>query len=257
MFKDVTLSADLMTSFRLTTAARESSGDSKIDFAALVLTASNWPTYAPVQVKVVSGHLISPIHIDIIACNWTKVNLDTLGFTTSLQPPEVVRMQDAFESFYCTKHTTGKKLTWEASVGHCLLEADFPNGTKDLQMSAYQGIVLLCFNKADMLSCAELQAATGIEIAELQRTLQSLACGKKETRVLIKDPKGREVEEHDNFSVNLKFDNKHKRIKINQIQFRETVEENSRTQEKVFQDRSVKPSFAVCGTLCAIIDPGA
>ncbi len=56
---------------------------------------------------------------------------------------------------------------------------------------------------------------------ELRRTLQSLACGK--ARVLIKSPKGREVEDGDLFSFNADFVNKLFRIKINQIQMKETV----------------------------------
>jgi cullin-4 len=41
----------------------------------------------------------------------------------------------------------------------------------------------------------------------------------------------------DHFAVNVKFENKHKRIKINRIQLKQTVEEQEQTQEKVFQDR--------------------
>ena len=51
--------------------------------------------------------------------------------------------------------------------------------------------------------------------------MQSLACGK--ARVLLKSPKGREVEDGDVFSFNADFQNKLFRIKINQIQMKETV----------------------------------
>lgn len=56
---------------------------------------------------------------------------------------------------------------------------------------------------------------------ELRRTLQSLACGK--ARVLTKAPRGREVQDDDHFSFNADFTNKLFRIKINQIQMKETV----------------------------------
>lgn len=56
---------------------------------------------------------------------------------------------------------------------------------------------------------------------ELKRTLQSLACGK--ARVIKKTPKGREVDEQDKFHFNHEFTNKLFRIKINQIQMKETV----------------------------------
>ena len=56
---------------------------------------------------------------------------------------------------------------------------------------------------------------------ELRRTLQSLACGK--VRVLQKIPRGRDVEDGDKFVFNKAFTNKLCRIKINQIQMKETV----------------------------------
>ena len=43
------------------------------------------------------------------------------------------------------------------------------------------------------LGLPELMAATGIEDKELRRTLQSLACGVLTSRVLLKEPKGKEV----------------------------------------------------------------
>lgn len=59
---------------------------------------------------------------------------------------------------------------------------------------------------------------TGMESAELGRTLQSLACGVIGTRVLTKDPKGKDVEPGDHFWFNADFTNKLFRIKINTIQ---------------------------------------
>ena len=51
--------------------------------------------------------------------------------------------------------------------------------------------------------------------------MQSLACGR--VRVLVKHPKGRDVDDTDEFSVNEDFKDDHVRIKINQIQIKETV----------------------------------
>lgn len=62
------------------------------------------------------------------------------------------------------------------------------------------------------------------EDSELRRTLQSLACGK--ARVLVKSPKGKEVEDGDTFTFNGEFKHKLFRIKINQIQMKETVRTN-------------------------------
>ena len=198
MVKDVGLSVDLTASFR-ETARRQS--DSAVDLNVAVLTASNWPTYTPVEITL---------------------------------PPEIVRLQGLFYDFYCAKHGN-RKLTWENSLGHCLIEGQFPKGNKDLQMSVYQGAVLLTFNQRATATFKDIQQATKIDQPTLMRVLQSLACAK--VRVLAKTPKGREVAVTDRFAVNVKFENKHKRIKINQIQLKETKEEVEKVQEKVFQDR--------------------
>lgn len=66
---------------------------------------------------------------------------------------------------------------------------------------------------------------TGTEEGELRRTLQSLACGK--ARVLNKNPRGKDVEDGDRFNFNNDFKHKLFRIKINQIQMKETVKTGS------------------------------
>lgn len=57
----------------------------------------------------------------------------------------------------------------------------------------------------------------------MKRTLQSLACGQIPTRVLRKYPQGKEVDETDEFAFNDGFKNDRHRIRINQIQMKETV----------------------------------
>ena len=82
-----------------------------------------------------------------------------------------------------------------------------------------------------------------LEDKELRRTLQSLACGK--VRVLNKKPKGRDVNDGDSFSFNTDFVQKLYRIKVNAIQMKETVEENTGTTERVFQDRQYQVDAAI------------
>ena len=53
------------------------------------------------------------------------------------------------------------------------------------------------------------------EDEHLQRTLQSLACGK--VRVLRKQPQGKDISESDEFEVNTDFKHKLFKIKINQV----------------------------------------
>lgn len=114
----------------------------------------------------------------------------------------------------------------------------FPNtGAADVQrrrgvhsrrnQSSYRNrfVVVLPFGSlpvfmSDILS--EQRLVSGFtEDSELRRTLQSLACGK--ARVLTKIPKSKDVEDGDKFSCNDDFKHKLFRIKINQIQMKETV----------------------------------
>jgi hypothetical protein len=73
--------------------------------------------------------------------------------------------------------------------------------------------------------------------------LQSLACAKY--RVLTKTPKGKEVETTDTFSYNASFTDAKMRIKINQIQLKETKEENKTTHERVAADRHYETQAAI------------
>ena len=95
--------------------------------------------------------------------------------------------------------------------------------------------MLLRFNEASTLSFTDLQKSTGIDSRELQRTLQSLSCAK--IKLLSKDPKGRDVSPTDTFTLNTNFTNPHYRIKVNAIQIKETLEEQTQTTEKVVLDR--------------------
>lgn len=78
---------------------------------------------------------------------------------------------------------------------------------------------------------------------ELQRTLQSLACARY--RVLSKNPKGKDVNPGDVFTVNLNFSHPKYRIKINQIQAKETKQENQQTHERVAADRNYETQAAI------------
>ncbi len=59
------------------------------------------------------------------------------------------------------------------------------------------------------------------EDCELRRTLQSLSLGK--AKVLTKMPKAKDVLDSDKFTFNKEFKHRLCRIKINQVQLKETV----------------------------------
>uniref|UniRef100_A0A8C6PEG4 Cullin-4A n=1 Tax=Nothobranchius furzeri TaxID=105023 RepID=A0A8C6PEG4_NOTFU len=207
MFKDMELSKDIMIQFKQ--YMQNQSEPSNIELTVNILTMGYWPSYTPMEV-----HL----------------------------PSEMVKLQEVFKLFYLSKHS-GRKLQWQPTLGHSVLKAEFKEGKKELQVSLFQTLVLLMFNEGEDFGMEEIRTATGIEEMELKRTLQSLACGK--ARVLNKNPRGKDVEDGDRFNFNNDFKHKLFRIKINQIQMKETVEEQVSTTERVFQDRQYQIDAAV------------
>ncbi len=151
-------------------------------------------------------------------------------------PQYVLDQIERFDAYYKHKHT-GRRLTWKHNLSHCVVKASFDKGVKELLVSAVQAVLLLLFNEAgnSVLSYEQVEHSTGLPPVELERTLQSLACGK--FRVLSKHPKGKDVRKTDTFTVNKTFSDPKYRIKINQIQLKETKEENQQTHERVAADR--------------------
>uniref|UniRef100_A0AAY4DGE0 Cullin-4A n=1 Tax=Denticeps clupeoides TaxID=299321 RepID=A0AAY4DGE0_9TELE len=158
------------------------------------------------------------------------VNILTMGYWPTYVPMEV--------------HLFSKLSTWANTLyDFIFFPSALSKGKKELQVSLFQTLVLLMFNEGEEFSLEEIKLATGIEDSELRRTLQSLACGK--ARVLTKAPKSKEIEDGDKFSCNDDFKHKLFRIKINQIQMKETVEEQASTTERVFQDRQYQIDAAI------------
>jgi hypothetical protein len=212
MFKDMDLAREEMMSYNQLMDDRGGRNPDLPDLNVNVLSASAWPTYPDVAVNI-------PVHI--------------------------AKVMNNFETHYKTKHS-GRKLTWKHSLAHCQLRARFPKGNKELVVSGFQAIVLLLFNGVapdQHLSYNEIKASSGLVDAELKRTLQSLACAKYQ--VLRKHPRGRDVNETDTFTLNSSFTDPKMRIKINQIQLKETKEENRETHVRVAADRHYETQAAI------------
>eukprot|EP00753_Platysulcus_tardus_P021034 PLAT8591.1.p1 GENE.PLAT8591.1~~PLAT8591.1.p1 ORF type:complete len:738 (+),score=309.97 PLAT8591.1:37-2250(+) len=205
MLKDIDLSRDVLTQFNESAAA----GSVRMDLHVQVLTSGFWPHYNSCELKL-PAHMASAL--------------------------------SAFKTFYLQLHR-GRTLTWQHTLGTCVLKARFPRGRKELAVSLFQAVVLLTFNEADTLSYEEIVAATGMEEKELKRTLLSLACGK--VRVLRKEPKSRSVAADDVFHFNAALKQKLFRLKISSIQGKETAEERRKTKERVFRERQYAVDAAI------------
>ncbi|GAA5826653.1 hypothetical protein JCM5353_005003 [Sporobolomyces roseus] len=212
MFKDMELSSDVMRAYS-SKASSKSKDSGGFDLSVSILSQGNWPSYPAFPVSL-PGHLTAAL--------------------------------DKFKAFYISKHS-GRTLTWAHGLDTCSLRAQFPKGgRKELLVSLGQAVVLMLFNDegdGGKLSVEDIGQVTKLEPKELNRTLQSLACGK--VRVLVKHPKGRDVNPGDHFSFNTDFKDDHIRIKINQIQQKETAEENKSTTDRVFTDRSSHLQLAI------------
>jgi len=233
MFKDMELSRDINLAFKQhiqnNTSGGSGSGDHhleyrKVDLTVNVLSMAYWPTYTVMEVNI---------------------------------PENMSRYQEVFSGFYHGKYS-GRKLQWQPNLGNAVLKANFKCGLKELRVSLFQALCLLQFNNrggasnagssaaaanTEAMTLEELRTATNIEDSELRRTLQSLACGK--SRVLQKLPRGRDVEDGDSFVYNADFTNPLFVIRINQVQLKETNEEQKATEERVFQDRQYQIDAAI------------
>jgi len=228
MFKDIHLSDDFMANYaeHLEANPPPPGAAAAVETRVQVLTTGFWPTQPPVEVNL---------------------------------PPVLRREAERFVEFYM-RSFQGRRLAWQHNLGHCVLVARFTAGTKRLEVSQFQAMVLLCFNDTDALSCADIQAATAIEAGEVRRTLQSLSLGKQ--RVLLRQrpseeskpaaegaaaaagaaaggggKASKEILDGTVFRFNAKYTNPKTRIHINTIQLKATVAEANKTNEAVRRDR--------------------
>lgn len=210
MFKDKALAKDEMAGYKQ--ACEAANYKLPFDLQVMVLSSAAWPSY-----------------------NDIKVNM----------PPDVANQIERFDAYYKRKYK-GRVLNWKNGLGHCSITARFKRGEKELNVSFLQGVVLLTFNDVedgDALTYQQISQMTSLAGGDLDRTLQSLACGK--TRVLTKHPKGRDVKQTDTFTFNRAFWDDRYRIKINQIQMKETKAENKATHERIVQDRRLETQAAI------------
>lgn len=214
MFKDTDIARSEMSAYN--SLLQERNTKRKLDLNVHVLSASAWPSYPDVDVPL---------------------------------PADVLDALEDFEMFYTSKYH-GRKLQWKHSLAYTQLKARFPRGNKEIVVSAFQSLVLLLFNDVPdggSLSYKEIRDSLDLPDAEVKRTLQSLACA--QYRVLTKHPKGRDVDDTDTFTYNKNFHSERFRIKINQIQLKETKAENKATHERVALDRQFETQAAIVRTL--------
>lgn len=236
MFKDMTLSNTTMDEFKSHTQQNKINLYG-VDLFVRVLTTGFWPTQSSTP----------------------KCNI-----------PQAPRMAfDIFRRFYLGKHS-GRQLTLQSHLGSADLNATFYGSKKEegengaassssngslvksgprkhiIQVSTYQMVILMLFNARDRLTYEEIKSETDIPEKDLMRALQSLALGKITQRVLIKEPKTKEIEPDHIFMVNDQFTSKLYRVKIQTVAAKgESEPERKETRSKVDEDRKHEIEAAI------------
>ena len=231
MFRDMTLSEDLTNDYRKRVAGLGDADPKRVDLSVNILTSMTWP------IEAFKSHTEDE--------NDSKAQI--------IFPASVDRIKLGFERFYSEKHS-GRKLTWQSSMGDADIKATFPyNGkprTHDINCSTYAMLILMLFNdvkSGQSLSLEEIQAMTNIPMNALTRNLQSLAVAPK-TRFLVKEPMSREINPGDRFSYNEHFSSKVIRIKVGVVSAGNKVEgerERKETEKRNNDNRSFQIEAAV------------
>ncbi|XP_039280092.1 cullin-3 isoform X2 [Nilaparvata lugens] len=243
MFKDMTVSNTIMEEFKehVLSSGANLHG---VDLSVRVLTTGFWPTQSS---------------------------------TPKCSIPSAPRNAfEAFRRFYLGKHS-GRQLTLQPQLGSSDLNAVFWGGVRReegegrdtptstsmmpppparpsntsprkhiIQVSTYQMCVLMLFNNRDKLTYEELTNETDIPERDLIRALQSLAMGKATQRILIKNPKTKEIEPSHVFYVNDSFASKLHRVKIQTVAAKgESEPERRETRNKVDEDRKHEIEAAI------------
>jgi len=241
MFKDMNLSRDVINNYAAyMTGVEQGVGgggldvlERRVDTDVTVLTTGYWPVY--------------PLY--------SNLNL----------PPSLQAQKNQFETYYKSKYQ-GRRIAWQNSLGNCIVRAFFPKiqGVRELVVNLCQALVLNCFNEDESspgvegYTILDVMKKTGLDDRdEAERVLQSLSVGRLGTRVLrkidhdeslgngpqhTKESKKskkirRTVSDKDIFVFNSDFTSNQHRVKINNIQMKETASDRTKTHEAVIRDR--------------------
>jgi cullin 3 len=252
MFKDMSVSNSMLDEFKthLNQQQHHSHSQLTLDLCCRVLTTGFWPTQSVLP----------------------KCNL----------PPQSQQAFDVFKRFYLSKHS-GRQLTLQPSLGSADLNAVFYGKAANrmevveldddtnttavsnssstfsssssntshrkhiLQVSTYQMVVLMLFSNKEKWTFEEMKQETDIPDKDLIRAIQSLAMAKPSQRILLKEPKVKELTPSDTFTVNDAFTSKLFRVKINTVSSSKSDSdpERAETRVKVDDDRKHEIEAAI------------
>ena len=151
-----------------------------LDMTVTVLTTGFWPTYKAFDINL---------------------------------PQEMATSLEHFSNFHDEVNDKTKRLTWQLTLGTVAVKANFDK-TYELQLTTTQAAVLLLFSDASVKSLTYEEIAEGTKLPEedLKRILHSLTLAKH--KLLTKEPANRVIGKEDTFTVNDKFSDRARRVRI-------------------------------------------
>ncbi|DBA74791.1 TPA: Cullin-1 [Trebouxia sp. C0005] len=190
---------------------RENAADKPLamDLQVTVLTTGFWPSYK---------------HVDLAL------------------PQEMVDGVEQFKEFY-EHNTKHRKLGWVYALGTCHIKANFDAKPIELILSTFQASLLLLFNTDDELSYSDIQERLRVPEEDVTRLTHSLSCAKY--KILNKSPASKTVSKTDNFSMNKKFTDRMRRIRVPLP----PIDERKKVIEDLDKDRRYAVDAAIVRTM--------
>ncbi|DAZ98501.1 TPA: hypothetical protein N0F65_004938 [Lagenidium giganteum] len=201
MFKDISMSKDLMELYRRSGGAVNAGRFADTEYVADPVSASAGTNAIQLSVQVLTSGF------------WPTEMAPMCAL-----PTEMLQLTKSFEAFYLARHN-GRKLSWIVSMGTVDVRATFygedgkSNNRHELGVSTYQAIILVMFNHRSKWRFKEILEWTRIEKNDLKRHLISLCTPKY--KILVKSSKGKRIDEdEDEFSVHEGYKSKLHRVRI-------------------------------------------
>ncbi|KAI5963479.1 uncharacterized protein KGF55_002359 [Candida pseudojiufengensis] len=173
----------------------------------------------------------------------TEVNDEQQSFKWPRQLRETIR---EFEEFWFSgKKNDNKSLHWSPKFGSIDMRITYPSKTYDINLSVYAAIIMLLFAPGSSLegevksafaekiqySYKDIAELTGIPTQELKRHLQSIAVAPK-SRLLVKIPMTKDVNEDDIFKLNEKFKSPSVKVKVLTVSISSSSSSGSSSNKK-------------------------
>ncbi|CAF1079924.1 unnamed protein product [Adineta ricciae] len=146
-------------------------------------------------------------HIEILKRNsWPISHLNNKGNL----PFNIYHVYQYFQEFYL-KRFNGRQLIFFPQFGSAHLRLEINGGKILLQVSTYQMMILMLFNKKQSWTFEEIHHETDIDEDDMKKALFPLC---HQENLLLKDSNKKNMELTDRFSVNESFASNHRFVKI-------------------------------------------